>query len=280
MTRRRGPRLAVLLVAAAFTALAGLIGQAGLAALDRTDGWRARLGGEMTVAIRATEPAAVADASVVRATEILAGTEGVGEVRALDRSRVAELLAPWTAGARGPDLASLPRLIAVEMDPRKPARRQDLAEALNSAGIDAVVDDHQGWRRTATEFHQGAAALLIAGLMFCATGLAAIGAFAADQDMSLRRSTLRTRIQLGDTPLACFRSGVWPSARDLVIGVLAGGLTSVALGVLSGLAAPGVDPAGLAALAVRFSVLVGGASLVALVCALATAARKIRELEP
>ena len=64
MTRRRGPRLAVLLVAAAFTALAGLIGQAGLAALDRTEGWRARLGGEMTVAIRATEPAAVADAII------------------------------------------------------------------------------------------------------------------------------------------------------------------------------------------------------------------------
>ena len=63
MTRRRGLRLSVLLVAAAFTALAGLVGQAGLAALDRTEGWQARLGGEMTVAIRATEPAAVADIS-------------------------------------------------------------------------------------------------------------------------------------------------------------------------------------------------------------------------
>jgi ABC-type antimicrobial peptide transport system permease subunit len=65
-----------------------------------------------------------------------------------------------------------------------------------------------------------------------------------------------------------------------VIGVLAGGLTAVALGVLSGLAAPGTDPAGLAALAVQWSVLVSGASLVALVCAFATAARRIRELEP
>jgi cell division transport system permease protein len=280
MTRRRGLRLSVLLIAAAFTALAGLVGQAGLAALDRTEGWRARLGGEMTVAIRATEPAALADASVVRATEILAGTEGVAEVRALERSRVAELLAPWTAGARGPDLAILPRLIAVEMDPRKPARRQDLAEALNAAGIDAVVDDHQGWRRTAADFRQGAALFLVAGLMICATGLAAIGAFAADLDMSLRRSALRTRIQLGETPLTCFRSGVWPSARDLVIGVLAGGLAAVAMGVLSGLAAPGISPTGLAALAVHLTVLVAGASLVALVCAFATAARKIRELGP
>lgn len=279
MTHRRGPRLSVLLVAAAFTALAGLIGQAGLAALDRTEGWRSRLAGEMTVAIRPSDPAA-ADAATVRATEILAGTEGVAEVRALERSRVAELLAPWTAGARGPDLAILPRLIAVELDARKPARRQDLADVLNAEGIDAVVDDHQGWRRTATDFRQSAAALLVAGLMLCAMGLAAISAFAADQDFALRRSTFRTRIQLGETPLACLLSGAWPTVRDLVLGAVVGALGAAALGVLSGLAAPGTSLVGLADLAGRLVILVATASLVALVCAFATAAREIGRLEP
>lgn len=279
MSPRHGPRLTVLLVAAAFTALAGLAGQAGLAALDRTEGWRAKLAGEMTVAIRPSSPAA-ADAAAVRATEILAGTEGVAEVRALDRARVAELLSPWTAGARGPDLAVLPRLIAVDLDPRKPAQRRDLAEALSVAGIDAVVDDHQGWRRTASDFRRHAAAGLVAALVLCACGLAATGAFAADRDLSLKRRALRTRILLGDTPLACLLSGAGPAARDLAAGAFAGGLAAAGLGVLTGLTPAGVAPADLLGLAGRLAVLVAAASLIAVVCALAMAARRIRELEP
>lgn len=279
MSPRRGPRLTVLLVAAAFTALAGLAGQAGLAALDRTEGWRAKLAGEMTVAIRPSSPAA-ADAAAVRATEILAGTEGVAEVRALDRARVAELLSPWTAGARGPDLAVLPRLIAVDLDPRKPAQRRDLAEALSVAGIDAVVDDHQGWRRTASDFRRHAAAGLVAALVLCACGLAATGALAADRDLSLKRRALRTRILLGDTPLACLLSGAGPAARDLAAGAFAGGLAAAGLGVLTGLTPAGVAPADLLGLAGRLAVLVAAASLIAVVCALAMAARRIRELEP
>lgn len=277
MIRPQGPRLAVLVVAAAFTALAGLVGQAGMAALDRTEGWRARLAGEMTVAIRPSDPAG---AETVRATEILAGTEGVAEVRALERTRVAELLAPWTAGARGPDLATLPRLIAVELDARNPARRQDLAEALNAAGVDAVVDDHQGWRRTAADFRHSAAAGLLAALMLCASGLAAIGALAADQDFALRRAALQTRIQLGETPLACLLSGVGPVARDLAAGALVGGLAAAGLGVLSGLITSEISSAGLIALAWRLVALVAVASLIAIVCALATAARRIQELDP
>lgn len=279
MSPRHGPRLTVLLVAAAFTALAGLAGQAGLAALDRTEGWRAKLAGEMTVAIRPSSPAA-ADAAAVRATEILAGTEGVAEVRALDRARVAELLSPWTAGARGPDLAVLPRLIAVDLDPRKPAQRRDLAEALSVAGIDAVVDDHQGWRRTASDFRRHAAAGLVAALVLCACGLAATGALAADRDLSLKRRALRTRILLGDTPLACLLSGAGPAARDLAAGAFAGGLAAAGLGVLTGLTPAGVAPADLLGLAGRLAVLVAAASLIAVVCALAMAARRIRELEP
>ena len=279
MIRRHGPRLAVLVIAAAFTALAGLVGQAGMAALDRTEGWRARLAGEMTAAIRPSDPAG-ADAETVRATEVLAGTEGVAEVRALERTRVAELLAPWTAGARDPDLATLPRLIAVELDARNPARRQDLAEALNAAGIDAVVDDHQGWRRTAADFRHSAAVGLLAALMLCASGLAAIGALAADQDFALRRAALRTRIQLGDTPLACLLSGVGPAARDLAAGALVGGLGAAGLGVLSGLITSGISTADLIALTWRLASLVAAASLIAIVCALATAARRIQELDP
>ena len=152
--RLRLPRgFATFLITAALTALAGLCALGGATVLERTGGWRTRLAGEMTVAIR-PGPAGTSDAEVTRAAEILAGTRGVAEVRVLDRSRVAELLAPWTAGARGPDLAVLPRLIAVDLDGRAPARRQGLADALNAAGIGAIVDDHQGWRRTALDLRR------------------------------------------------------------------------------------------------------------------------------
>jgi hypothetical protein len=106
---------ATFLILAALTALAGLCALGGATVLERAGGWRTRLAGEMTVAIRPA-PAGTSDAEVTRAAEILAGTRGVAEVQVLDRSRVAGLLAPWTAGARGPDLAILPRLIAVESE--------------------------------------------------------------------------------------------------------------------------------------------------------------------
>jgi cell division transport system permease protein len=279
MKRHSGPRLAVALIVAAFTALAGLAGLAGLAAFERSEGWRARLAGEMTVAIRPTSPA-TSDAAAARAAEVLAGTDGVAEARALDPSRVSALLAPWTAGARGPDLAALPRLIAVDLDPRRPARRQDLAEALNAAGIDAVVDDHKGWRQSALEFQNRAAAPLIGALMLCVAGLAATGALAAGHEASRQASTLRTRLHLGETAASCLLSTGRATAPGLLGGVLAGGVAAGVLGVLSGLAGPGTSPAALAAPAGLLAGVTALAALVAMTCAFAMAARRIGELEP
>lgn len=272
MIRRTGTRLAVAILAATFTALAGLAGLAGLAAFDRAEGWRTRLAGEMTVALR---PSPTADADAARAAEILAGTAGVAEARALDRARVGALLAPWTAGARPPDLASLPRLIAVDLDPGRPARRQDLAAALNAAGVDAVVDDHQGWRRSALELRRQAAALLVGALMLCAAGLAAAGAFAAGHEASRTEAALRTRLRLGAMPLSCLVPLVRTVSADLAAGVLAGGLIATALARASGMpgqAAPAAQAAVVAAV-------MAAALLLAATCAAATAARRLAELE-
>ena len=277
MRRRLAPRLATMVLAAAFTALAGLAGLAGHAALDRTEGWRTRLAGEMTVALR---PAPGADADAARAAEVLAGTPGVAEARALDRARVGALLAPWTAGARGPDLAALPRLIAVDLDPRQPARRQDLANALNTAGIDAVVDDHQGWRRSAQELRSRLAAPLIGALMLCAAGLAAAGGLAAGFEASRREAGVRTRIRMGASPLSCLAPIGGAVAIDLAVGVLAGGLVAAAIARPAAFSGAGAEAGGLAAEAGLLAALMAGALLIALVSALATAARRVQELEP
>lgn len=277
MRRPLIPRLAVVVLAAALTALAGLAGLAGRAGLDRTEGWRTRLAGEMTVAIR---PAPGADADAARAAEVLAGTAGVAEARALDRARVGALLAPWTAGTRGPDLATLPRLIAIELDPRKPARRQDLADALSAAGIDALVDDHQGWRRSAQEAQGRLVGPLVGALALCAAGLAAAGGLAAAFEASRRAPGVRIRLRLGASRISCVAPIGGAVATDISAGVLAGGLVAAALVHLStpagGEAAPGL----LAAQARVLATVIAAALLVALASAFATAASKVRELEP
>ncbi|MFM8376494.1 MAG: hypothetical protein ACKN9P_10650 [Phenylobacterium sp.] len=272
MSRSPLSRLAAVVVVAALTALAGLAGLAGKATLDRAEGWRARLAGEMTVALR---PSAAADADAARAAEVLAGTPGVAEARALDRARVGALLAPWTAGARGPDLAALPRLIAIDLDLRQPARRQDLEAALNAAGINAIVDDHQGWRRAALELRQRTAAPLVGALMLCAAGLAAAGAMAASQEAGRREAGLRIRLRLGATPLSCLASVARALALDLGLGALAGGAVAAGLARASGLPGEG-SPVVLAGV---LAAVTGAALVVAWTCAAAIAARRIRELE-
>lgn len=279
MKRILPPGLALLVITAALTALAALCALAGTSALERTGGWRTRLAGEMTVALRPTANGAP-DTSATRAAEILAGTPGVAEVRVLDRSRVAGLLAPWTAGARGPDLAALPRLIAVELEDRTPARRQALAEALNAAGIDAIVDDHQGWRRTAQEARRRAAGPLLGGLAAALAGLAAVGGLAAGLEADRRRQDLGTRLLLGALPGDALRALLPAVVRNLGLGALAGGLVATGLALASGLASPGAGAAALAGPAAIVAGATAASALVATAFALVVARRRVREMEP
>ena len=271
--------LATVLIVAALTALAGLCALGGATVLERTGSWRSRLAGEMTVAIRPA-PAGTSDTAVTRAAEILAGTRGGAEVRVLDRSRVAGLLAPWTAGARGPDLAILPRLIAVDLDSRAPARRQTLADALNAAGIGAIVDDHQGWRRTALDLRRQAAAPLLGGLAACLAGLAAAGSLSVGREAERRQQALRTRLRLGESPGDCVRSLILSCLPELGLGALTGGLIAAALGLASGLATPGANAATLAQPAIILAAATAVCALVAGTFALAAAFRRTREMEP
>ena len=270
---------ATFLILAALTALAGLCALGGATVLERTEVWRTRLAGEMTVAIRPA-PAGTSDTEVIRAAEILAGTQGVAEVRVLDRSRVAGLLAPWTAGARGPDLAVLPRLIAVELDIRAPAQRQGLADALSAAGVRAIVDDHQGWRRTALDLRQQADAPLLGGLAACLAGLAAAGSLSVSREAERRGQALRTRLRLGESPGDCVRSLFLSCVPELGLGALLGGLIAAALGLASGLATPGANATTLAQPAIVLGAATALCAVVAGAFALVTALRRTRDMEP
>lgn len=131
--------VAVLCFLACLTAL-------GVIAADRAaSGWSAQLRSEATVIVRA-RGGETPDAAAARAAEVLAGAPGVSEARALEKEKAYDLIRPWL-GDVAADLDDLPvpRLVAVELDRRKPATAAALSAVLKGQGLDAVVDDHSVW---------------------------------------------------------------------------------------------------------------------------------------
>ncbi len=91
-------------------------------------GWASQIRGSATVLVR-PGPGETADAAAARAAETLAGVKGVSEAVALEKQKAEALIAPWLGqGAALADLP-IPRLVAVEFDPKAPATAADLARA-------------------------------------------------------------------------------------------------------------------------------------------------------
>ena len=168
-----------------FFACVGVIGA--LAANRAADGWATQLRGSATVLVRPTGDES-ADAAAERAAETLAGVKGVAEASALEKEKAQALVEPWLGqGAQLADLP-LPRLIAVQFDPRLPQpSAADLSRVLKTAGVDGVVDDHSRWIGDIISAGQAArfAAIGAAGLM--ALAAAAVIAFATEAGLAARR---------------------------------------------------------------------------------------------
>lgn len=136
---------ALLFVVAVLCFLACLTALGAIAADRAASGWSAQLRSEATVIVRA-RGGETPDAAAARAAEVLAGVAGVSEARALEKEKAYDLIRPWL-GDVAADLDDLPvpRLVAVELDRRKPATAPVLTAALKGQGLDAVVDDHSVW---------------------------------------------------------------------------------------------------------------------------------------
>jgi cell division transport system permease protein len=130
--------IAVLCFLACITAL-------GVIAGDRAaHGWAGQLKGEATVIVRA-RGGETPDAAAARAAEALAGVPGVGEARALEREKAYALIKPWLGDVSDLEDLPVPRLVAVNLDRKKPATAAAMDRALKGQGLDAVVDDHSIW---------------------------------------------------------------------------------------------------------------------------------------
>lgn len=165
---RRDGALVFVVAVLAFLACLSVVGALG--ANRAAEGWQAQLVGSASVLVR-PRAGETADGAAARATEALAGVKGVAEAAMLEREKAEDLLRPWLGGDILADLP-IPRLVAVELDPKAPATEAALSKALADAGVDATVDDHSLWIKDIVRSGQ-IARLAAAG---CALLLAAAGA--------------------------------------------------------------------------------------------------------
>lgn len=177
--------VAVLCFLACLTAL-------GVIASDRASrDWSNQLSGEATVIVR-PKTTESPDSAAARAAEALAGAPGVSEARAIERAKAEALIAPWLGPSVDLEDLPVPRLVAVTLDPKRPATAASLDHALKAAGVDAIVDDHSMWigdiRRAAglTRWFGLAVFLLIAATA------AAVVAFATRAGLAARRDVVET----------------------------------------------------------------------------------------
>ncbi|MBI1407351.1 MAG: ABC transporter permease [Caulobacter sp.] len=144
LPRRDARDGALVFVVAVLCFLACLTAIGALAANRAAQGWTSQLSDSATVVIQ-PRGAESPDTAAARAAEALAGVKGVTEARALEKEKAEALLEPWLGREALLDDLPVPRLVAVELDPRAPAKAADLDRALKAAGVQATVDDHSVW---------------------------------------------------------------------------------------------------------------------------------------
>jgi cell division transport system permease protein len=135
---------ALIFVVAVLCFLACLTAMGVLAANRAAAGWTGEINGEATVIVR-PKGGETPDAAAARAAEALAGTAGVTEARALEPAKAYDLIRPWLGDVSDLEDLPVPRLVAVTLDPRRPANAKQLNAALRSQNVDATVDDHSIW---------------------------------------------------------------------------------------------------------------------------------------
>ena len=107
-------------------------------------GWGRALSDTATVLVRPRGDQS-SDAAAAAAAEALAGVPGVRLARALPGAEAAALLEPWIGAGALPEGLPMPRLVALDLDPARPADAQALQAALTAARVDGAVDDHSRW---------------------------------------------------------------------------------------------------------------------------------------
>jgi cell division transport system permease protein len=232
LPREPAQDLALVFVTAVLCFFACLALIAALGADRAANGWTRQLQGSATVLVR-PGPQESADQAVARAAETLAGTRGVREARALEKEKAYDLIRPWLGPAVELDQLPVPRLVAVELDPARPATAQQLQTALVQAGIDATVDDHSRWMKAILRSGALARIAAIAIAVLTALAAASVMIFATRAGLSARREAVEVLHLAGaqdDYIADLFRD------RFAVLGAIAGLMGAAAAAIIGGAA--------------------------------------------
>jgi len=244
-------------------------------------GWTAQLNGEATIVVR-PQANESPDAAAARAAETLAGVTGVAEARALERATAEALIAPWVGDVADLEDLPVPRLVAVTLDPKRPATAQALDAALEAQGIDAQVDDHSVWIKDIQRAAGLARWFGIGVFSLIAAAAAAVVAFATRAGLAARRDVVEVLHYTGAEPAFIARLFQARFARMAAGAGLFGAVAAAGVGAVLRLVGGG---AGLTpVLPIRWLDLLAVlpcplvAALVAALAARVTAAALVREL--
>ena len=281
LPERESRDAALIFVVAVLCFLACLTAMGVIAADRAARGWTGQLTGEATVIVR-PRGGETPDAAAARGAEALAGVTGVTEARALEPAKAYDLIRPWLGDVS--DLADLPvpRLVAVSLDPKRPATAAALRQGLKAQDVDATVDDHSVWIKDIRRAG-GVVRWLGTGVFaLIATAAAAVVAFATRAGLAARRDVVEVLHLAGAEDRYIARLFQVRFARLAgvagLIGAAGAGLVGAILRLMGG--GEGLTPA----LPIAWSDLLAAlpcplfAALVAAVAAQATAIRLIRDM--
>lgn len=223
--------LPFLVAVMAFLAALAAGGVAGTAALSRH--WQ--LGAASVMTVQVPDPGGrLGQASrLARALEVLGGTPGVAQARALTDEELAELLRPWLGREAGRIALPLPAVIEVRLAEGAvvPA---DLAQRLGAAVPGALMEDHGPWLSRLSGLAWSLRACAVAVLLLVATLAGGVIAVATRAGLAARRDAIEIIHGLGATDGYIAGRFATRAMGLTALGALIG--AAVALPVLAGLA--------------------------------------------
>ena len=235
---------ALVFVVAVLCFLACVTGLTVIAADRAASGWSRQLSAEATVIVR-PRGGETPDSAAARAAETLAGVAGVGEARALEPKQAYDLVRPWLGDVADVEDLPVPRLVAVSLDPRRPATAPAMQAALKAQGVDAIVDDHSLWLRDIRRAASLARGLAAVVFLLIAGAAGAVVAFATRAGLAAQRQVVEVLHLTGaeDRFIASLFQAQFARVAAIagLIGALGAALTGTILRLLGG--SRGLTPA-------------------------------------
>ncbi|MFG1461688.1 ABC transporter permease [Xanthobacter sp. DSM 24535] len=178
---------ALVAVVAIMTFLASLTLGTVLAVRTTAAIWRSDVSREVTIQIRAGDPAAV-DAQVKAAADIAQQTPGITEVHVLTKDETGRLLEPWLGTGLDYSDLPVPRIIVLRLDPGQSPDLPRLRRTLTDKIPTATLDDHRSWSRRLGSMAEGVMATGIGVLVLVAVATVLSVVFATRAAVATNRT--------------------------------------------------------------------------------------------